>query len=230
MQRQLVFDLYSRYQARFSDFLGEQAHYLCIQVRRVISGEERFAYLYGDVGSGKTHLLESACYEALVCGRRIMYIDLRHHHQYTPDMLAGLEGMELICLDNIDAIAGHPSWEEGLFHLFNRLQMMVIPLLVTANVAPMQLALQLLDLQTRLSLGLLCQVRGLSDDERAQIVLQRATRMGLSVPHSCIQYIMHHYERSMHPILRLLDCIAAQAFEQKKTITLSLVKATIKKM
>ena len=229
MQRQLIFDLHNRYQARFSDFLGEQAHYLCVQVRRVISGDERFAYLYGGAGSGKTHLLESACYEALMGGKRVMYIDLRHQHQYTPDMLAGLEGMELVCLDNIDAIAGYRPWEEGVFHLFNRLQAAGIPLLVTASAVPLQLSLCLPDLQTRLSIGVSCQVHALSDDERAQIVLQRAARMGLSLPASCLQYIMRHYERSMHPMLRLLDRITTLAFEQKKAITLSLVKAAIKK-
>ena len=229
MQRQLIFDLHHRYQARLSDFLGVQAEYLRVQIRRVVGGEEQFAYLYGSMASGKTHLLESACYEALSCGKRAMYIDLQHQHQYTPDMLAGLEGMELVCLDNIDAIAGYRDWEEGLFHLFNRLHARAIPLLVTAASVPLQLSLCLPDLQTRLSMGVLCQVQALTDDERAQIILQRAARMGLSLPTTCLQYIMHHYERNMHPILRLLDHIATLAFEQKKTITLPLVKAAMKK-
>jgi DnaA family protein len=229
MQRQLIFDLHNRYQARFADFLGEQADYLCAQVRRVVCGEERFAYLYGGAGSGKTHLLESACYEAMKHGKRAMYIDLRHQHQYTPDMLAGLEGMELVCLDNLDAIAGYRAWEEGLFHLFNRLQAASIPLLVTASTVPLQLALCLPDLQTRLSLGILCQVEALSDDARAQIVLQRAACMGLCLPAPCLHYIMRHYERSIHRILQLLDQIAERAFAQKKAITLPLVKAAMKK-
>ena len=37
-------------------------------------------------------------------------------------MAGGLEGVDLVCLDDLQGVTGESHWEEALFHLFNRLR------------------------------------------------------------------------------------------------------------
>ena len=37
------------------------------------------------------------------------------------DALSGLETHEIVCLDDVDRIAGQRVWEEAIFHLYNRI-------------------------------------------------------------------------------------------------------------
>ena len=66
-------------------------------------------------------------------------------------MLTGLEQLGLVCLDDLDSIAGNEEWEQAIFHLYNRLHDLQKPLLMTACNSPKGSLIKLADLKSRLA-------------------------------------------------------------------------------
>jgi DnaA-homolog protein len=101
---------------------GPNAQALAAVRACVLGRGEPFLFLWGAAGDGKSHLLQGACELAAAAGIPAAYLPLAKPEELEPAICADLEELELVCLDDIDAIAGQPPWEEALFHLFNRLR------------------------------------------------------------------------------------------------------------
>ena len=136
-------------------------------VERVCSPEagwsDELIYLWGNAGVGRSHLLQAACLRVEQRGELAVYLPLAEVAEYGPALLDNLEQSELVCLDDLEAVAGDPVWEEALFHLFNRLRDSGRRLLLAADASPREIAIQLPDLKSRLSLSLVFQLQELSD-------------------------------------------------------------------
>ena len=179
--------------------------------------------LWGGSGSGLTHLLQAACHEAVACGQSIQYLPLEVMANYpAQDVLQGLGGCQFICLDNLQAVAGLLEWEEGLFHLFNEVSAAGGRLLISAHTAPRALSIQLADLESRLAASTVFQLQGYSEEEKAEIVLFRAVRLGLNMSEDALGFLMNRAPRDLHSLidhLHRLDSFALQ-YQSKATIPL----------
>ncbi|MCZ7167078.1 DnaA ATPase domain-containing protein, partial [Salmonella enterica] len=76
----------------------------------------------GKDGVGRTHLLQAACLRFEQMGEPAVYLPLAELLDRGIGILDNLEQYELVCLDDLQAVAGRADWEEALFHLFNRLR------------------------------------------------------------------------------------------------------------
>lgn len=65
--------------------------------------------------------MQAGCHALEARGAAVVHPPLAALRDAPPDeLLAGLEVHALVCLDDADAVAGLPGWEEALFHLYNR--------------------------------------------------------------------------------------------------------------
>ena len=78
-------------------------------------------FVWSGTGHGRTHLLQASCALAGEAGRRAGYLPLGEPW-LDPAMVAGLESLDLVCLDDVDAVLGREPWERALFGLYNDLQ------------------------------------------------------------------------------------------------------------
>jgi DnaA-homolog protein len=113
---------------------------------------QRQLFLHGEPGTGKTHLLHAACQAAAERGRRVLCVPLGHAG-LSPAVLADLERLDDVAVDDVQAVAGDADWERALFDLYNRLHDAGRGLLCAARKPPVALGLQLADLTSRLSAG-----------------------------------------------------------------------------
>ena len=78
-------------------------------------------YLWGGEGVGKSHLLQAACTVVARQQRSAAYLPLADELvERDPELLTGLEAVDLIAIDDLQAVAGNRGWEAALFHLYNR--------------------------------------------------------------------------------------------------------------
>src|SRR4030067_2411305 len=134
MPCQLPLGIVLRDNATFSNYVPGQNEEVLHTVQQTLrSGGEQFVYLWGTAGNGKTHLLHAACHEVSIRGLSPVYLPLAQRHELAPQMLEGLEQLDLVCLDDIQCIAGDEAWEGALFHLYNRLRESGHPLLVAGD-------------------------------------------------------------------------------------------------
>lgn len=188
---------------------------------------ESLIYLWGGEGVGCSHLLQAACLRFEQCGEPAVYLPLREVADYGPELLDNLEQCELVCLDDLDAVAGRRDWEEALFHLFNRLRDSGRRLLLSANCSPRELPVGLPDLQSRLTLALVFQLQSLSDEDKLRALQLRASRRGLQLSDEVGRFILTRGTRSMSALFELLERLDQASLQAQRKLTIPFLKATL---
>src|SRR5262249_34876000 len=135
-------------------------------------------WLWGPHGSGKTHLLQAACAAA---GESAAYFPLGSA-TLPPEALTGFERNRLLCVDDVDRIAGDETWERALFRLFNDAAELRTRLIFAAAQAPRQAPWVLEDWRSRAAACVVYQLHELDDEGRIEALRLPAPQRGLQLP------------------------------------------------
>lgn len=231
MSRQLALELQLRASARFSSYVAGPNAELLRQVQHLAQGEgESFVLCWGTPGSGKTHLLQACCHAATVQGHTVAYLSLKDIDTIPPGVLEGWEQFELVCLDDIEQIAGRPDWEEAVFHLYNRVREQGGRLLVSAARAPAQLGVELPDLQSRLSWGVVYPIHSLDDEQRCKAMQLRAGQKGCELPDETAMYLLRRLPRELPALFGTLDRLDEASFAAQRKLTVPFVKSVLENL
>lgn len=216
-------------QARFENFYTpeqSQNGQLLFQLRQQLSDAgEPCIYIWGLDGAGKTHLLQAACHHAEVEGFAMQYLPLAELLDYPPeDLFDGLESLDLVCIDGLDALVDRPDWQRALFGLYNQLRDCGVRLVVSASQGPHQLPIELADLRSRLAWGMSYQVLPLDDDDKCRALQLRARQRGLEISDELGRYIISRASRRTSELFELLDKLDAQSLASQRKLTIPFVK------
>lgn len=185
---------------------------------------EAVIYLWGEPGTGRTHLLEAACHAAHARGQSAAYVPLAEARTLAPALLEDREMTALVCLDDLDVIAGDAAWERAVFALTERLRAAHGTLVVGARRGPAQLGLSLPDLASRLAWGLVYQLHALSDEDKLDAVRLRAARRGLELSDEVARYMLQRHARDLHSLFGLLDRLDQASLAQQRRITIPFLR------
>ncbi|MGK8704934.1 DnaA regulatory inactivator Hda [Metapseudomonas otitidis] len=188
---------------------------------------ESLIYLWGAEGVGRSHLQQAACLRFEQRGEQAVYLPLADLVQYGTAILDNLEQCELVCLDDLDAVAGRADWEEALFHLFNRLRDAGRKLLLAANTAPRELPIALPDLKSRLTLALIFQLHALSDEDKLRALQLRASRRGLHLTEEVGRFIMTRGSRNMSVLFDILERLDQASLQAQRKLTIPFLKEAL---
>ena len=226
-QHQLTLAVQLRDEATLENFLAAPAVQPLLSALRglIAPAGENMIFLHGAHGSGKSHLLQACCHLA---GAGALYLPLAELVQYPPDeVLQGVEALDLVCLDDVHSVLGNDSWELALFNLYNRALQQNCKLLIAANAAPRALAVDLADLRSRLSWGVVFQLASADDEAKAAILQFRASRRGLSLSAEVASYIVSRAPRAMGQLLKLLDTLDQASLAEQRSLSIPFVKQAL---
>lgn len=189
--------------------------------------DEPMVYLWGEPGSGKTHLLRALCADAAAEGQRALTLDLAQCDALSPQMLQGLEALDWVCLDNVGAIAGVADWESGVFDLCNRMRERGACLRVAAGGVATDLGLLLPDLVSRLEWGPVFALQALDDVGKARLLELRANARGLKMPADVQRFLLRHLARDNHSLMAALQRLDDGSLQQQRHLTVPFVKQVL---
>ena len=218
---QLPLKLSLRESATFAGFFpaGNEA-----AVHALRQATEPYVFLAGVEGSGKTHLLQAACHAARESGASSAYIPLARQDELSPGVLEGLEHVELVCLDDVDAVAGNATWELALFNLFNQIHGTDGRLLITGSEVPTHLPIGLADLASRLTWGPVFQLRVLADEHKTAALQLRAASRGVELPDEVATYLLRRCPRDLTSLFALLDRLDTASLAAQRRLTIPFVR------
>ncbi|MGB5538818.1 MAG: DnaA regulatory inactivator Hda [Gammaproteobacteria bacterium] len=225
---QLPLGLALRDSARFESFFGEQNGELVTILQQAATGTgESLVYLAGADGLGKTHLLQAACRHATQAGRSSTYLPLDARAELAPEVLAGLEQMDLVCLDDIQAVAGDAPWERGVFDLFNRMRAAGGTLLVAGQQRPDRAGFALPDLVSRLAWGVTYVLKPPAEADVLAALDWRARSRGLELPDVTARFLIKRLPRDLPAVFDLLDRLDEASMVEQRRLTVPFVKAVL---
>lgn len=224
-EQQLALRIGLRDSATFANFYaGDNAAVL----HALQQGNEPFIYLWGAQGSGRSHLLQAACHTEAGRGGTPVFLPLGELAPAGVGLLEGLEQMSLICLDDVQAIAGDAAWEEGLFHLYNRIREAGGRLLVAADASPVTLGITLADLRSRLGWGPVFQLQGLDDAGKLAALQLRAAARGMVLSDEVGVYLLRRCPRDTQALFELLERLDRASLAAQRRLTIPFVRDLIR--
>ncbi len=228
MTKQLPLSIHLNNQLTLDNFCWGDNALLRQAVFKLFEEKERFLYLWGESGTGKSHLLQACCQAENTNKHYAMYLPLHILKMSGTDCLVDLEQFHLVAIDDIDIIAGDPAWEEALFHLYNRVRdNYKTRLIISATVAPNLLPIQLPDLQSRLGWGLSLPIKSLSDEHKIATLRKMAWHQGIDLSDKVAYFLMSRCSRNMHDLTKLLYKLDHASLAAKRKITVPFVKKTL---
>jgi len=178
--------------------------------------------VYGPEGSGRTHLLQAAARR-----HRAAYLPLAELIDHGPAVLEGLETAAAVCLDDIDAVLAERDWCLALLRLIDQLRTRRAPHALAAAAPPERLQIALPDLRTRLGACSLFGLRPLDDDDRRQLLRERARGRGLELPDEVSRWLLNHCSRDTASLLAALERLDRAALSAKRRLTLPFVQSVL---
>ncbi len=217
--KQLALDIAVTPPPTFANFVAGRNAELWQHLKRLATGDtaERFIYIWGLAGSGRTHLLKSAVAAAQSTGASATYIAASGATRFAGDVAL----MDCVAVDDVDQLNDAAQIE--LFNIFNELRERSATLLVSGNAPPVQLKLRE-DVVTRLGWGLVYQVHALTDEEKTRALVLHAEGRGFRLSEEVCNYLLHHVRRDLPALLAMLDVLDRHSLETKRQITVPLVR------
>ena len=224
MVKQLLLNINLNDQSNFENFYFTENALAVNTLKRFIHMQENFIYLWCQQGVGKTHLLQACCHRYQLKNRPMMYIPLKQHHNFSSDILKGLDQVDLVCLDDVDAALTQTAWAESLFHCYNALHQSDKKLIVSAQTPPKHLCCTLLDLKSRYMQGLILSLQPLTDIEKFKAIHMRIKNRGLVINDDAIMFLIHHYPRNLKALFHALDDLEEASLRQQRRLTIPFIK------
>ena len=153
------------------------------------------------------------------------YVPLDKRAYFVPEVLDGMEQLALVCIDNIECIAGDEEWEMAIFNLYNRIpETGRTRLFITGDRPPRQLNLRLPDLASRPDWGQIYKLQPLSDEEKLLALQLRGKLRGFELPEDVGRFLLKRLDREMRTLFMTLDQLDRASITAQRKLTIPFVK------
>jgi len=183
-------------------------------------------YVWGEGGSGKTHLLRAAQAALRDQSCPVGWLDAT-----VAEPSAFNDAWRVVILDDVHlytAVQQHAAfnWFVNATTPSDGQQRWV---LAAGNVPPSDLALRE-DLRTRLGWGHIFQLQVLSETERRSVLRQQADDRGVFLSDEVMDFMLNRFSRDLSSLIQLLDQLDGYALQTQRAITIPLIKAMLEAM
>ncbi len=180
-------------------------------------------FLWGEGGSGKSHLLRAVREALREHGGRVGWLDAHNLHPGEYD-----EHWEVVLLDDV-----HLYTAEQQATAFNWFVNAQAPahgparwVLAAGDRPPADLQLRE-DLRTRLGWGHVFQLKALGEAERRSVLRRAADERGVFLGDEVMDFMLNRFSRDLTSLMMLLDQLDAYALRTQRAITIPLIKSML---
>lgn len=223
MMRQLAFELVQPAEPTFGNFVAGRNAEVKDRLQSVAAGasDERYVYVWGVPGSGRTHLLKAIAAGMTAAGRRCAYVAC----DTATTTMPSTAGLDCLLVDDVQRLP--PDGQVALFNACNAMRERGAAMVAAGDAPAVQLPLQA-DVITRLGWGLVYQLHALTDEEKMQALADYARQLGFELDDGIADYLLRHVARDMGSLLAMLRALDRYSLEAKRPVTLPLVRELVR--
>ena len=215
---------------RFEAFVPGPNAAVLLAVQNLLEEPGGVLFLSGPEGTGKSHLLNALCHSARGRDMGAFYIALKRLPESAAAGLEGLQMLDVVCVDDIDRVAGNAAWERALFNCFNEVRASGGRLLIASQSPLSALEFGLKDLASRLAWGVRLGLQAPDDEDKREVLQQRARSLHIELPDEVSSYLLKHGKRDMASLLETVEKLKDAAFAEKRKITVPLAREVLKSL
>lgn len=209
--------------ATFNNYFVGNNNQLYHRLISLIERSSDFIFIWGTSDSGKTHLAQALCHQFDMSGKLTAYLPL-NNPDIKVEILDGMNHLDLVCLDQVNAVEGDPKWEESLFNLYNNLKNENKNLVIFSEHSPNHSLTQLADLKSRFSAMEIYKLQSLDSQQKLDFFKQRATNRGINISDDAVKFILSRKSRSISDLVTMLEQIDHSSIVLKRKVTIPLIK------
>lgn len=186
-----------------------------------LHSSENIFYLWGEAGSGKSHLLQA--YTQSLTGQLttviITPVDINKRED-----ISLIEMFEIICIDKVEEIVGHQHLEESLFSWINEVRQANKKIILSSQVSNQSQQWQLPDLKSRILSGRTHEIIVLNRHQTLEVFKQQAQFRGIVIDDKTLKFLQNNCSMDMKFLSQLLNRLDEITLIQKKQVTIPLLK------
>ncbi|MFA4889334.1 MAG: chromosomal replication initiator protein DnaA [Candidatus Omnitrophota bacterium] len=235
-------NLNSRY--TFENFVigpsNRHAHAYSLAVAEAPAKAYNPLFIYGGVGLGKTHLIQSICQHIRNKAQGNLKICYMPSERFTNELIDAIQhhstsafrqkyrGADILVIDDVHFIAGKESTQEEFFHTFNALFDAHKQIVLSSDRPPKEIANLQERLVSRFSWGLTTDIQPPDLETRVAILKKKIEREPVAVPDDAIFFIAQLIKTNIRELEGALIRTIAYALLEEKPVTLSLAQEVLK--
>lgn len=214
---------------------NELARAACFAVSQNLGRIYNPLFIYGGVGLGKTHLIQSIGNEVLRKkeGFHVKYIS---SERFTSDLIDSIKNqkvdefkqhyqkIDLLIIDDIQFISGKEKTQEEFFHIFNYLYQQNKQIVLSSDRPPK--AIQILEerLKSRFEGGMIADVTSPDFETRIAILKKKSALDGLDIDNNALEFIAANIKNNIRELEGALNRALVSSQLTKKTLDLAYTK------
>jgi chromosomal replication initiator protein len=194
--------------------------------------------LYGDVGLGKTHLVQAIGnhIKQNTHDKFVLYVS---SEKFTNQFINAVQNnnmpnftnfymqVDVLVIDDIQFLSGKEKTQEIFFHIFNHLHQSGRQIIMTSDKPPKDLKGLEERLLSRFKWGLTADLQQPDLETRMAIIQKKLQHEGVSMSFNVIEYLAHSIDTNVRELEGVIVSLMAQASLNRKEIDLELAKKTL---
>ena len=221
--KQLTFPWNKSNKSNFNNFYFESSN-IEAKDALLVSGD---IFLYGLEKTGKTYLLQSLCNHYFSEGKTSLLIPLKEVKDLGSQITESLETLDLICVDDVDLIAGDNSWEIAIFNLINNCLLTNCRLVFCSSLNPSNIDFDLKDLISRIKKVNHIEIFPVKENHLPDAIKFIANSRSINLGEREIDYLITYSERSIANLVSTIKRLDDLSLELKRKISVPLIKEVI---
>lgn len=217
---------------------NELARAACYAVSQNLGKIYNPLFIYGGVGLGKTHLLQSIGNEIISKdpAKKIKYMTSERfanelidsiRNQTVNDFKSAYQQIDLLIIDDIQFLAGKEKTQNEFFHIFNALYQINKQIVLSSDRPPKAIATLEERLRSRFEGGMIADVGKPDLETRTAILKAKLAEKSFYLDEEAVKFIAEHIKSNIRELEGSLNRIIAACEFNKKAPTLELVQKVL---
>ncbi len=217
---------------------NELARAACFAVSQNLGHLYNPLFIYGGVGLGKTHLIQSLGNEILKHApeKRVKYITSERFtgelvesikNQSVDQFKAAYEQIDLLIIDDVQFLSGREKTQNEFFHIFNALYQINKQIVISSDRPPKAIPTLEERLRSRFEGGMIADISRPNLETRVAILQAKALERGIALDPASLHFISEHITNNVRELEGALARISAFSELQRVPISLTLVQKVL---